>query len=270
MGLISRVSSRTYRCLRIATMLRSTRALLKKVLPFDTFKQSTAGYYKPVLYKDLYEQQKTESLILEAHNEKSHFDQSSWSFSRREHIEYEGVPYNRLPVVRVQVRRMNLVFAVWTVNKRNEFSNKFQGEWRGDNLVWNNPYWRRMPIKRINSEATLPFMHRPELFWSMHKSGYLLEHQRREMEYMERTTIDFASRAKLSGKLNSDYVRVIVQGYGKPREKFVPGLVKGGLKIASITDDTRSAKRHVGGHAMHRPSQQSRKVKGITNKINRM
>ena len=251
-------------------MFAQTRVLLKRVVPFDTFKQSTAGYYKPIPLKQAQQQKQLDSYSDQLQNEISHFDQSSWSFARREHIEYNGVPYNSLPVVRVQVRRMNLVFAVWTINKRQEYAEKFQGEFRGDNLVWNNPYWKRMPIKRINSEMTLPFMHRPELFWSMHKSGYLLEHHRREMEYMERTAADFASRAKISGKLNSDYVRVIVQGWGTPRNKFIPGMIKGGLKIASITDDTRQAKRHVDGTAMHRPSQQSRKVKGITNKINRM
>ena len=163
---------------------------------------------------------------------------------------------------------MNIVFAVWTTNKRPGTEQKFQGEWRGDNLVWNNPYWKRMPIKRINSEITLPFMHRPELFWSMHKSGYLLEHHRREPEYWERTSIDFAARTL--PHLNSEYVRLIIQGFGGARDKFIPGLEKGGLKIASITDDTRSAKRHVHGHAMQRPKQQPRKVKGITAKINRM
>ena len=76
------------------------------------------------------------------------------------------MPYFELPVVLCQARNQNIIFKVWTVNKREEYRGKFQGEWRGDNIVWNNPYWAQYPIKKINSEKELPFMHRPELWYT--------------------------------------------------------------------------------------------------------
>lgn len=181
-------------------MLRFTNRVLNLTRRFDVEKAAKLGYYKPVSLKS-----EQENLIKEDQNI---FQQSSWTFSRREHLSYNGVAYHDLPVVRVQARLQNLVFSVWTKNDNQKADElvKFNGEWRGDNLVWNNPWWRRKPIKRINSEKdeNLPFLHRPELFWSMNKSGYLKEQHRRDLVHLERTAADFATNAIISKKLNSD------------------------------------------------------------------
>lgn len=74
-------------------LLKRSTPLAKKMLPFDTYKASLDGYYKPMPLNDLIqEKQAQDALIL--NTDKSLFDQSSWSYSRREHIEYDGIPYN--------------------------------------------------------------------------------------------------------------------------------------------------------------------------------
>ena len=107
-------------------------------------------------------------------------------------------------------------------------------------------------MKRIDSEKeeNLAFLHRPELFWSCNKSGYLKEGQRRDLVHLERTAADFATNALNSKQLNSDSVRLIIQGYNLGREASIVGMTSAGLKLASITDDTRAHQRDVDGYGM--------------------
>lgn len=243
-------------------MLRHTFRAANATRRFDVEKAAKLGYYKPVSLKS-----EQENLIKE---DQTIFQQSSWTFSRREHLSYNGVPYYDLPVVRVQARLQNLVFTVWTNNQNQNTDElvKFSGEWRGDNIVWNNPWWRRKPVKRIDSEKeeNLAFLHRPELFWSCNKSGYLKEGQRRDLVHLERTAADFATNALNSKQLNSDSVRLIIQGYNLGREASIVGMTSAGLKLASITDDTRAHQRDVDGYGMQR-AKQRRWRKGWSSKI---
>merc|ERR1712080_775696 len=125
-----------------------------------------------------------------------------------------------------------------------------------------------MPIKKINSEKqeNLPFLHRPELFWSMHKSGYIKEQQRRDAIFIERSAADFAVNCLNSGKLNSKFVRLIIQGFYTGRTACITGFSTAGLKIASITDDTRFHKRNIDGYGMQR-AKQVQKRKGWSSRI---
>jgi len=247
-------------------MLRFTTRFSNATRRFDVEKAAKLGYYKPVSLKS-----EKDNLLQD--NQNNIFQQSSWSFSRREHLSYNGVPYYDLPVVRVQARLQNLVFTVWSknTNQKTDELVKFSGEFRGDNLVWNNPFWRRKPIKRINSEKeeNLPFLHRPELFWSCNKSGYLKEQQRRDLVHLERTAADFATNLIHSKKLNSDTVRVIIQGYNLGREASIVGMTSAGLKLASITDDTRTHQRDVDGYGMQR-AKQRRWRKGWSSRIGKL
>ena len=100
----------------------------------------------------------------------------------------------------------------------------------------------------------------------MHKSGYLVEHHRRDVLFTERTASDFASNAISSGKLNSDFIRLIIQGWERGRDASITGITQAGLKIASITDDTRVHQRNIDGNMMQRPKQR-RWSKGWSSRI---
>ena len=64
-------------------------------------------------------------------------------------------------------------------------------------------------------------------------------------------------------------MRVIVQGYNLGREACIVGMTSAGLKIASITDDTRAHKRDIDGYGMQR-AKQRRWRKGWSSRLNKL